>query len=97
GFGRAASGYNRAGKRDGPERGPMSLVALSELLGAPVRDASGTVKGRVREMAIAPQDHPTRVAYLIVKTTDGTERMLPSAAVKACGASVRATDEATGW
>ena len=46
----------------------MSLVALSELLGATVRDATGTVRGRVREIAVAPQDHPTRIAYLIVKT-----------------------------
>ena len=36
----------------------MSLVALSELLGATVRDATGAVRGRVREIAIAPQDHP---------------------------------------
>ena len=28
----------------------MSVVALSELLGASVRDASGAVKGRVREI-----------------------------------------------
>ena len=49
----------------------MSLVALSELLGAPVRDASGTVRGRVREIAVAPQDHPTRIAYLVIKTADG--------------------------
>ena len=41
----------------------MSLVALSELLGATVRDATGTVRGRVREIAVAPQDHPTRIAY----------------------------------
>jgi hypothetical protein len=32
----------------------MSLVALSELLGATVRDAHGTVHGRVRELAVAP-------------------------------------------
>jgi magnesium transporter len=74
----------------------MSLVALSELLGAPVRDATGTVRGRVREIAIAPQDHPTRVAYLIVKTSDG-ERMLPSAALKSCGATVRTVDEGSLW
>jgi len=36
----------------------MSLVALSELLGATVRDVSGTVRGRVREVAVAPQDTP---------------------------------------
>ena len=74
----------------------MSLVALSELLGATVRDATGTVRGRVREIAIAPQDHPTRIAYLIVKTTGG-ERMLPSAALKSCGATVRTIDDGSGW
>ena len=73
----------------------MSLVALSELLGAPVRDAAGTVRGRVREVAVAPQDHPTRVAYLIVKTPDG-ERMLPSDGVKSYGHSVR-TNEGARW
>ena len=67
----------------------MSLVALSELLGATVRDASGTVRGRVREIAVAPQDHPTRIAFLVVKTADG-ERMLPLDALKTAGASVRA-------
>jgi CBS domain-containing protein/sporulation protein YlmC with PRC-barrel domain len=74
----------------------MSLVALSELLGAAVRDASGTVRGRVRELAIAPQDHPTRIAYLIVRTTDG-ERVLPGDALRACGATVRADSDASGW
>ena len=74
----------------------MSLVALSELLGATVRDASGTVRGRVREIAVAPQDHPTRIAFLIVKTADG-ERMLPAEALKSCGATVRAVDDAAGW
>ena len=62
----------------------MSLVALSELLGATVRDASGSVRGRVREVAISPQDHPTRVAFLIVKTADG-ERLLPGDSLTACG------------
>src|SRR5580765_404698 len=74
----------------------MSLVALSELLGATVRDATGSVRGRVREIAIAPQDHPTRIAFLIVNTTDG-ERVLPSSALKSCGATVRTADNASGW
>ena len=74
----------------------MSLVALSELLGATVRDASGTVRGRVREVAVAPQDHPTRVAYLIVRTADG-ERMVPAASLKACGATVRTDSDASAW
>jgi len=74
----------------------MSLVALSELLGATVRDASGTVRGRVREVAVAPQEHPTRIAFLIVNTADG-ERMLPSASLKSCGPTVRAIDDASRW
>ena len=74
----------------------MSLVALSELLGATVRDASGTVRGRVREIAVAPQDHPTRIAYLIVKTADG-ERMLPAEALRSAGVTVRAVDDSAGW
>jgi magnesium transporter len=74
----------------------MSLVALSELLGATVRDHSGAVRGRVREVAVAPQEHPTRIAFLIVATADG-ERMLPASSLKSCGATVRAADDATRW
>ena len=74
----------------------MSLVALSELLGAAVRDASGTVRGRVREIAVAPQDHPTRIAYLIVRTSDG-ERVVPPDALKSAGRSVRAANEMSQW
>jgi len=74
----------------------MSLVALSELLGATVRDATGTVRGRVREIAVAPQDHPTRIAYLIVKTPDG-DRMLPPDVLTSAGASVRTATEMSQW
>ena len=74
----------------------MSIVALSEMLGAPVRDASGVVRGRVREIAIAPQDHPTRIAFLIVKTPDG-ERLLPGDTLTSCGASVRTATESADW
>jgi magnesium transporter len=74
----------------------MSIVALSELLGATVRDASGAVKGRVREIAVTPQEHPTRVAFLIVRTALG-ERVLPTGAIKSCGARVRATTDAGAW
>jgi len=74
----------------------MSAVALSELLGAVVRDASGAVRGRVRELAIAPSDHPTRIAYLVVKTDSG-DRMLSADALKACGATVRAENDVDAW
>jgi flagellar motility protein MotE (MotC chaperone)/sporulation protein YlmC with PRC-barrel domain len=74
----------------------MSIVALSELLGAGVRDVSGTICGRVREVAVVPQEHPTRIAYLIVRTADG-EKVLPASAVKAFGARVRAETDAHDW
>jgi sporulation protein YlmC with PRC-barrel domain/CBS domain-containing protein len=74
----------------------MSVVALSELLGATVRDASGTVRGRVREIAIAPQDHPTRIAYLIVKTAEG-ERILAPDSITSAGATVRAASDVAQW
>jgi len=74
----------------------MSLVALSELLGASVRDASGTVRGRVREIAVAPQDHPTRIAFLIVRTSAG-ERVVPTSALRAFVPTVRAHSDAANW
>ena len=74
----------------------MSLVALSELLGAAVRDPSGAVRGRVREVAVAPQDHSTRVAFLIVRTSEG-ERILRSDALTSCGSTVRAIENVSGW
>src|SRR5580765_6576135 len=74
----------------------MSLVALSELVGASVRDASGTVRGRVRELAVAPQDHPTRIAYLVVRTSDG-ERILRPDVLTSAGSTVRASTESSAW
>src|SRR4051812_4877102 len=74
----------------------MSVVALSELLGASVRDASGAVRGRVREIAVAPQDHPTRIAFLIVKTPGG-ERVLPPDAITSAGSTVRAGNDVVQW
>src|SRR5258707_4227916 len=74
----------------------VSIVALSDLLGATVRDASGAVRGRVREVAVAPQDHPPRIAYFIIRTADG-ERMLTPGAISSAGATVRASSDAAQW
>src|SRR5438477_5964825 len=74
----------------------MSLVALSELLGASVRDASGAVRGRVREIAVTPQEHPTRIAFLIVRTSAG-ERVVPARVVRSFGPTVRTDSGAAAW
>jgi sporulation protein YlmC with PRC-barrel domain len=74
----------------------VSLVALSELLGANVRDAVGTARGRVRDVAVAPQDHPTRVAFLIVRTGEG-ERVVPADSIKVLEPSVRTDTDPSAW
>jgi len=74
----------------------MSLVALTELLSATVRDVSGAVRGRVRDLAVAPQEHPTRIAFLIVGAADG-ERIVSASSLKSCGSTVRADDDASHW
>ncbi|HEV3141198.1 MAG TPA: CBS domain-containing protein, partial [Vicinamibacterales bacterium] len=48
-------------------------------------------------IAVAPQDHPTRIAFLVVRTPDG-ERALPPDVVKsAAGAAVRSANDSVAW
>jgi magnesium transporter len=49
----------------------MRALALSELLGLPVYDSDSGRMGRVREVALVPQDDPTHIAALIVRTPQG--------------------------
>jgi len=60
----------------------MGHLALSELLGSTVIDPTGVVAGRVRELAIAPQEDPTRIAAVVVRTREG-DRLLPREALEA--------------
>jgi magnesium transporter len=79
----------------------MATISLSELLGSTVYDASGAVSGRVREVALAPQEDRSRVASLIVKTSAGN-RILPLASVSAVDFSagksgIRASTAVADW
>jgi sporulation protein YlmC with PRC-barrel domain/CBS domain-containing protein len=74
----------------------MATVSLSELIGSTVYDASGAACGRVREVALAPQEDRSRVALLIVKTPAGN-RMLPLTAVSAINGGIRASTAAAEW
>ena len=74
----------------------MATVSLSELLGSTVYDASGAASGRVREVALAPQEDRTRVALLIVKTKAGN-RVLPLTAVSEINGGIRTLTEAANW
>jgi CBS domain-containing protein/sporulation protein YlmC with PRC-barrel domain len=74
----------------------MSMLALTELLGAPVIEASGAHCGRVREVALTPAEDPARVSNLIVRTKQG-DRLLPFTSVSSMNGGVRATSPASDW
>jgi magnesium transporter len=74
----------------------MTMLALSELLGATVFDPSGAASGRVREVTLAPQEDRARISSFIVKTKSGN-RVLPFAAVSEINGGVRATTAAGEW
>jgi CBS domain-containing protein/sporulation protein YlmC with PRC-barrel domain len=74
----------------------MATLALSELLGSTVHDSTGAVCGRVREVALAPQEDRSRVASLIVKTATGN-RVLPFSAVSQVVSGIRASTTAAEW
>src|SRR5882672_1081023 len=74
----------------------MSALALTELLGAPVIDTGGKTCGRVREVALVPQEDRVRVSVLIVKTRTG-DRLLPLQSVTSINASVRTSTPSSDW
>ena len=73
----------------------MTTLALSDFLGSPVYDPSGAA-GRVREVALTPQEDRSRVTSLIVKTKSGN-RVLPFTAIAAINGGVRTTTGAVDW
>jgi sporulation protein YlmC with PRC-barrel domain len=74
----------------------MSTLALSELLGSVVYDASGAASGRVRDVALAPQEDRSRPSLLIVKTPKGN-CLLPFSAVSQIDGGIRASTAAADW
>jgi sporulation protein YlmC with PRC-barrel domain/CBS domain-containing protein len=74
----------------------MATLSLSEILGSTVYDASGAASGRVREVALVPQEDRSRIASFIVKTSTGN-RVLPLTAVSAINGGVRASSAASDW
>jgi CBS domain-containing protein len=75
----------------------MPSLALSELIGAPVFDPSGTSPvGKVREVALVPQEDPNRIAGFVVKTRQG-ERLLTMKSVSNVNGGVRADTHASDW
>lgn len=68
----------------------MSHIALSDLLGAPVFDPAGLRSGRVREVAMCPQEDRVRISGLIVKTKTG-DRLLTCPALTSVNGGIHAS------
>jgi len=56
----------------------MTALALSDLLGLPVYDFEAGKLGRVREVALVPQEDPIHIAALIVRTLEGDRLVAPN-------------------
>jgi CBS domain-containing protein len=74
----------------------MSTVALTELLGQPVFEPAGGQCGRIRELAVAPQEDRARIAVLIVRTKSG-DRVLPFSAVNSINGGLRIDSAVSTW
>jgi CBS domain-containing protein/sporulation protein YlmC with PRC-barrel domain len=74
----------------------MAGFVLTELLGAPVVDASGAVSGRLREVAIAPQEDQSRIAAFVIKTKSG-DRLVPFNAISSIRGGLRTASRAADW
>ncbi len=72
-------------------------VALSELLGATVYDANGVMSGRVREVAMAPQDDAAHIAALIVRTPQGDRVLPPKSLQEVSILLVRSNSKSDDW
>jgi CBS domain-containing protein len=74
----------------------MSVLALTELLGAPVIDSAGQPGGRVREVALTPQEDRVRISVLIIKTKGG-DRCVPLRSVTSINGGVRTSTAVADW
>ncbi len=72
------------------------MLALTELLGEPVFDLGGNRCGRVRELALAPQEDHARIAVIIVRTKTG-DRLLPFSSVTSVNGGIRAATSSAEW
>ena len=74
----------------------MQTFALTELLGAIVYDSAGGRCGRVREIALVPQEDRARVAMFIIRTVGGS-RLLPLASVLSINGGIRTDAPPREW
>jgi len=74
----------------------MATLSLSDLVGATVYDSTGAACGRVRDVALAPQEDRSHPSLLIVKTPRGN-CLLPFTALAQISGIVRTATSASDW
>ena len=74
----------------------MPSLALSELIGAAVTDNTGARAGKVREVALSPQESSTQLSSFVVKTRRG-DRTVPVKTISLIDNTVRVATSATEW
>jgi magnesium transporter len=74
----------------------MPSLALSDLIGAPVTDNSGAPAGKVREVALAPQENSSQVTGFVVRTRAGN-RLVPVKAISAIDHGLQVTTPTADW
>ena len=74
----------------------MSSLALSELIGAPAIDSTGSRAGKVREVTLAPQENSSQVMGFVIKTQQG-DRLVPATAVSLINHGLHITTPADEW
>lgn len=70
--------------------------ALTELLKVPVQEPNGSIAGRVREIAFCPQDDPSTVSAVIVRTRDG-DRLLGARHIQSINGGIKADLPPDQW
>ncbi len=74
----------------------MSSLALSELIGAPAIDNTGSRAGKVREVTMAPQENSSLVMGFVIKTQHG-DRLVPATDVQLINHGLHITTPADEW
>src|SRR5215469_1868467 len=74
----------------------MPSLSLTELIGAPVIDNTGSRAGKVRELALTPEENPSVVTSFVVKTRHGN-RLVPAKAISLIDNVLRVKTPASEW
>ena len=66
-----------------------TVMALSELIGRPVRDLDGVLLGTARDLAVLPAEDPTAIAFVIVRSGARDSAVSGASLTSLAGGAVR--------